>query len=207
MLFKWYNLQMWRRKKKISTKEWKKKIDSCLHSDSWRLDLYSHVGDLWWSTYVCAYVSTCTSPSSDKTGHVEGDTPLLWSVAGKQLSQPLHSPLSLIALARAKWVSLLFTSFILLLFRRKCPRHLICRWIHLYIMPLCDYRHSFLTIMSNTIKNFGFSTVSEISKVKSQTVLAVLLLLHSVRQKQGKALWQSAPSLSNKLCNNLLSTH
>lgn len=38
------------RKKKNSTKEWKKKVDSCLHSDSWRLDLYSRgsqVGHPW----------------------------------------------------------------------------------------------------------------------------------------------------------------
>lgn len=32
---------MLRRKKKTSTKEWKKKVDFCLHSDSSRLDLYS----------------------------------------------------------------------------------------------------------------------------------------------------------------------
>lgn len=38
------------KKKKHSTKEGKKKVDSCLHSDSWRLDLYScgsQVGDPW----------------------------------------------------------------------------------------------------------------------------------------------------------------
>lgn len=43
--------------------------------------------------------------------------------------------------------------------------------------------------------------MTEISIMKSQAVPEVPSLFLSVGQDQGKALWQSAPSLSNKLVN------
>lgn len=107
-------------------------------------------GDPQWGTYVlyvCRHLrrSLCHRSSGDGAGSAGSSAPV--HSAGKQLSQPLRKPRSphcvLKTPARAKGVSLLFTSFVIMLFPKKRLRHLICRWNNFPMMPLCDYCHFF----------------------------------------------------------------
>lgn len=160
MLFKWYNLQMLRRKK-ISTKEWKKKLNSCLHSDSWRLDLCSwgsQAQDPWWSSCVCMYASTCSPPFCHlcstwgwalSVGH---STP---AHSGWQTAQPApHSLCHCLLRVPATAERLSVSTFHLLYYnadQKGVPETPVCRYIYLWVMPLCDHCHPFLTTTSNTI--------------------------------------------------------
>lgn len=108
------------KKKQTSTKEWKKKVDSCLHSDSWRLDLYSRgsqVGDPWWSTCVCTCVSSCSSPfhpcsTQGRALSVSHSPP---ANSGRQTTQPVpHSLCHCLLTGPARAEPLSVTTFHLL---------------------------------------------------------------------------------------------